>query len=148
MDAQIVERKEMLLVGMASHMTMAAAPAAIPAQWTAFSHYFGKFANQVGRDAYGVVTNGDAQGNMDYMSAVEVTSFDGCPPELQQLRVPAACYAEFPHDGPVWEIRRTWQKALSECSGKMAQGPILERYQPAFNPNTGLGGMTLLIPLI
>jgi AraC family transcriptional regulator len=147
MDAQIVERGELLLVGMASHVPAAQAAQAIPAQWTAFSHYFGKIAGQVGQDAFGVVTRGDAAGNMDYMSAVQVVSFDACPPELARLVVPAARYAEFPHDGPVWEIRKTWDKALQACSGKMADGPIMERYQPTFNPNTGLGGMSLLVPI-
>lgn len=148
MDAQIVERGEMLLAGMSSHVAMAQAHQSIPAQWTAFSHYFGKFARQVGRDAYGVVTNGDAAGNMDYMSCVEVSSFEGLPEGLVTMTIPPARYAEFAHEGPVWEIRKTWEKALGQCRGKMADGPLLERYQPSFNPNTGMGGMSLLVPLI
>jgi AraC family transcriptional regulator len=147
MDAQTVERGEMLLVGMSQRVTMAEAPARIPAQWSAFSHYFDKLANRLGRDAFGVVTNADADGSMDYMCCMEVSSFDGCPEELQRMTVAPARYAEFPHDGPVWEIRQAWQHALGECSGKIADAPMMERYQPTYNPNTGTGGMSLLIPL-
>src|SRR6202034_2863369 len=62
--------------------------AQIPALWQRFGpQYFGRVSGQVDKTCYGVCSNTDEKGNVDYIAGVEVSSFAGLPAELTQLTI-------------------------------------------------------------
>lgn len=125
--------------------------AAIPSQWQRFQPHIGHVANQTGDAAYGVCYNSDDDGNIDYLSGVEVTSFDGLQPELERIRVAPQRYAVFRHDEHVSTIRRTWMtifgKWFPASAYEAADAPSFERYDARFDPQTGFGGFEIWIPV-
>ncbi|HEX2886051.1 AraC family transcriptional regulator [Vineibacter terrae] len=123
----------------------------MPAQWQRFQPFIGNIAGQVGAAAYGVVHNGDDNGNVDYLCGVEVGSFSDLPQELSPLRIAPARYAVFAHRDHVAAIRSTftaiWDTWLPQSGHKAADAPFFERYDATFNPDTGLGGIEIWIPI-
>jgi AraC family transcriptional regulator len=124
---------------------------AIPAQWQRFVPHIGHIAGQIGAIAYGVCCNPDDDGNFDYIAGVEVSSFSGLPPEFGRVRIPPQKYAVFSHADHISTIRRTtmtiWNKWLPESGLEVADAPSFERYNEAFDGNTGLGGLEIWIPI-
>ena len=59
--------------------------------------------------------------------------------------------AVFDHAGHVSTVRATyaaiWNHALAQAGLTPAAAPSLERHNATFDPATGLGGLTLWIPL-
>jgi predicted transcriptional regulator YdeE len=125
--------------------------AGIPAQWQRFGPYIGNIPGQVGNVAYGVIYNGDDEGNADYMCGVEVTDYSRVPSELSRVRIPENRYAVFSHRDHISTIRRTfntiWSKWFPESGHEPADAPFFERYDAGFDPTTGLGGLEIWIPL-
>jgi AraC family transcriptional regulator len=125
--------------------------AGIPAQWQRFQPYIGNIPGQVGSVAYGVIFNGDDEGNVDYLCGVEVTDYSKVSSELSRVRIPEDRYAVFSHREHVASIRRTfntiWSKWFPESGHEPADAPFFERYDEHFNPATGLGGLEIWIPL-
>src|SRR5580704_11095065 len=76
--------------------------AQIPALWQRFGpQYFGRVPGQVDRKCYGVCSNMDENGEIDYLAGVEVSSFEGLPADLTQLTITPQRYAVFAHDGHI-----------------------------------------------
>jgi AraC family transcriptional regulator len=125
--------------------------AGIPAQWQRFQPYLGNIPGQVGKVAYGVVYNGDDQGNVDYLCGVEVSDYSDVPAELSRVRIPENRYAVFSHRDHISTIRRTfntiWSKWFPESGHEPADAPFFERYDERFNPATGSGGLEIWVPL-
>ncbi len=125
--------------------------AGVPAQWQRFEPHIGAILGQVGRTTYGVCCNGDDEGNMDYITGVEVSGFSDLPGEFARLRIPAQRYAVFTHRDHVSSIRRTWKtiwnKWLPESGRELADAPTFERYGEAFDPRSGTGGLEIWLPL-
>ena len=123
----------------------------IPAQWQAFQPHIGTIEKQVGNAAFGVVCNSDDEGNIDYLTAVEVSAFDHDAPELDALRVQPQTYAVFTHVGHVSEIRRTWKAIFGiwteNTDYKLVDAPQFERYDESFDPETGDGDIEIWIPV-
>jgi AraC family transcriptional regulator len=65
--------------------------------------------------------------------------------------VPKREYAVFQHRGHVAGVRSTfvaiWNDWLPKSGRQVAEAPSFERYGPEFNPQTGLGGFEIWIPL-
>lgn len=126
-------------------------PAGIPSQWQRFTPYLGTIRGQVGQLAYGVIYNFDKEGNFDYLCGVEIKGSVELPGELTTLTVPAREYAIFLHRGHVAGVRSTftaiWNDWVPQSGREVAEAPSLECYGPEFNPQTGLGGFELWIPL-
>lgn len=126
-------------------------PAGIPDQWQRFSPYIGIIPRQVGKVAYGVVYNFDSDSNFDYMCGVEVSDASDLPKGLTSLQVARQKFAVFAHRGHVAGIRATmaaiWNKGIPESGCQVATAPTLERYGPEFNPQTGMGGFEIWIPV-
>ena len=78
------------------------------------------------------------------MVGVEVKSFDAVPKELGRMRVPAARYAVFLHEGNVATIQETWKQILSSWLPKSGmesnETPDFEVYDERFD---GASGETL-----
>lgn len=125
--------------------------AQIPAQWQAFQPYIGNIERQIGNATFGVMCNSDDEGNIDYLSAVEVSALDDNVPELDALRVSPQIYAVFTHDGHVSEIRRTWKAIFGTWSQntdyKLVDAPQFERYGENFDPKSGNGDIEIWIPV-
>lgn len=140
-----------LLIAGLSERYSCATSAAIPSQWQKFHPHIGHVPGQIRKVAYGVFHNTDDDGNMDYMTGVEVTDFSDLPKEFARLRVPQHLYAVFTHKGHVSTIRGTmnaiWNSWLPGSGYEAADAPGFERYDETFNPNTGLGGFEIWIPV-
>jgi AraC family transcriptional regulator len=123
----------------------------IPAQWQRFVPHIGHTPGQIGRATYGVICNGDSDGNREYLCGVELSGFANLPAEFSRLRLSKQKYAVFAHRGHVSAIRGTWNaiwnKWAPESGMRIADAPEFERYTEDFNPMTGMGGMEIWIPL-
>ena len=125
----------------------------IPALWMRFAPNIGKLKDEVGTDAYGVITGGkpDKDG-FHYLSGVEVKGTEALPKDFETIAVPAQRYAVFGHSGHVSKLSETitaiwhdwWPKSGHQHAGKP---DLIERYSKEFNPDTGLGGMEVWIPV-
>ena len=124
----------------------------IPFQWQCFSPYIGNVPDQLETAVtYGVITNGDGEGNVDYVSGVEVRTFSETPAELGRIRIPARPYAVFSHRDHVSQIPKTWNAIwdayLPSSHLTVADAPYFERYDERFDPHTGMGVTEIWIPL-
>ncbi|MGF1476520.1 MAG: GyrI-like domain-containing protein [Geminicoccaceae bacterium] len=123
----------------------------IPGQWQRFGGHIGTVPNQVGDASYGVCCNSDEAGNIDYITGVEVSDFDGLPADWARIRIPAQRYAVFHHKEHISQIRRTWHTVfdrwLPGSGHELLDAPSFERYDNRFDPETGMGGLEIWIPL-
>ena len=141
----------MLLAGLRRHHSFAGAAATIPAQWQAFQE-LGPIPGQRGATTYGVVCgSSQAAQTFEYMSGVEVETFDALPRELGRMRVPAQRYAVFTHRGHVSGLRATWAAIWGEWLPRSGQQPAntpdFERYDERFDPRTGAGEIEIWFPI-
>lgn len=124
---------------------------AIPSQWQRFQPYLGNISGQVGATAYGVRCNWDEEGHFDYMTGVEVSDFSALASELARVRIPAQRYAVFSHRDHVSTIRSTimtiWNEWLPRSGHEVAAAADFERYGKEFDPQTGMGGFEIWIPI-
>lgn len=146
-----IETSRVLLLGGLMERYPCKAAEKFPQQWQRFSPYIGQIRGQVGSVAYGVCLNPDDDGNIDYFTAVELTSFENLPKEFTHLRLPERRYAVFTHRDHISGIRRTWDAALSDWLPRagltMADAPDFERYDERFDPRTGNGEVEIWIPV-
>lgn len=142
----------MLLAGLRRHHAFAEAASSIPAQWQDFVGFM-PLPGQRGAVTYGAMCGSDpAAGTFEYLSGVEVSSFDALPPTLGRMRVPAQRYAVFTVTGGVAHLRSAWEAiwhAWLPGSGlQPANTPDWERYDPArFDPATGSGEIEIWFPV-
>jgi predicted transcriptional regulator YdeE len=141
--------KELLLAGLSERYTFETR-VNIPAQWGRFCSYLGKVPGQVGQMTYGYSWNCEPKVAFDYLSGVEVSDTSKLPAGFSHARVPAQRYAVFIHSHHVSKLPETidtiWRKWVPDC-GLATDDDCLERYTAEFNPQTGMGGMEIWIPL-
>jgi AraC family transcriptional regulator len=147
--------KALLIAGLRSHYT-AASMNNIPEQWQRFAHYIGNVPCQVGRMTYGLnFLSANVEG-IDYLSGVEVSSCSGLPSEFRCVSIPARRYAVFAHRDHVTKLRDTCdaigKKWFPGSGYELARGDaetpdFFERYTEEFNPQTGMGGMEVWVPI-
>jgi AraC family transcriptional regulator len=120
-------------------------------QWRRFAPYHGRIAGQVGKAAYGTSYYTGADGNVEYLSGVEVADFSSVPRNFGLLCVPAQRCAVFFHGDHVSALRGTWtaiwNQWLPDLGYEVADAPFFERYAESFDPLTGLGGAEIWIPI-
>jgi AraC family transcriptional regulator len=127
----------------------------LPGLWQCFAPHIGNITGQVGRVAYGLCFNADSPEGMDYMAAVEVSNTAGLPPEFAIASIPAQKYAVFSHHGHVSKLYETlsaidkWLPGSGlQVSRENSELPcFFERYSEEFNPQTGMGGMEVWLPI-
>ena len=124
-----------LLAGLRrKHMTTTAV-SSVTEQWRDFLAVV-PVAGRVGTHFYGAMCGGNPSG-FEYLSGVEVDSFDRLPEGMGRMRVPAQQYAVFRH--PTGQsLETTWRGILSWLSGgtyESAHLPDFERYDVA--PGSG-----------
>jgi len=142
--------KPLLIAGLGERYTWETSKAA-PAQWQRFVPYLGNISRQVGRATFGVACNGDDEGNFDYIAGVEVTDFSDLPAAFSRVRLGQQKYAVFSHRGHISTIRCTvntiWSRWLPESGHEVADAPSFERFGQEFDPETGMGGFEIWIPI-
>jgi AraC family transcriptional regulator len=140
----------LLIAGMLVHYTEETI-VGVPTQWQRFGPYIGTIQGRIGGMAYGVGRAFDESGRFDYVCGVAVSSLADLPPELSGVRIPAREYLVFRHRGHVSRIAVTWRAImdtwLSASGHRMANAPNFERYAEDFDPNTGVGGIEIWIPI-
>ncbi len=128
----------------------------IPAQWQRLGPMIGRVPGQIDAVAYGVCFDmfGD-QASFDYVAGVQVASTTALPKGFSHLQIPALTWAVFPHrlhasrfNETMGAIMRDW---LPRSGCEIAHGPgapdLLERYGEDFDPQSGMGGMELWLPV-
>ena len=139
-----------LLAGIRRHHRFVDALSTVSRQWREFRehpHFRGPRAPR----AYGAMcsTSGDS---FEYMTALEVDSFDGLPADMGRMRVPAQQYAVFTHSGNVATLPETWQiimeQWLPQSDYRDAETPAFELYDQRFDPATGEGGVEIWLPVM
>jgi len=147
---RFVDGKLLLLVGMSGRFNCDTS-AGVPSLWQKFLPHFPNVPGQIDRKAYGAMYNFDDAGNFDYLAGVEVSDFSRVPAGLSHLRVPAAKYVVFTHDEHISTIRSTWgtiwDSWLPSSGHELSDAPYFELYGESFNPQTGMGGIELWIPI-
>ena len=147
-EPRFTDAPAMLLVGIRRHHRVSDAGATVPPQWDEFRS-MGLRPDRAPR-AFGVMcgTNGD---EFEYMTALEVASFDDAPAGIVRMRVPAQHYAVFRHDGHVSAIGETWRAIMEEWLPQSdyedAETPAFEVYDRCFDPETGNGGFEIWLPV-
>lgn len=102
----------MLLAGLRHH-NVATAESSVVSQWREFLS-LEQVPGRIDARYFGVMC-GASESGFEYMTAVEVESFDGLDPEVGRMRVPAQRYAVFrPAAGT--PIGTTWRGILSWLS--------------------------------
>ena len=147
---RFIKGKPMLLTGLSERYT-AETSARIPAQWQRFLEHFDHVPGQIGRVAYGVLYNEDDEGNVDYLTGVEVPDFSRVPPDFAKLRIPEQRYVVFEHPGHISNIRRTWHTIwtswIPKSGHEPVDGPRFERYGEKFDGQKGEGDIEIWIPI-
>ncbi len=123
----------------------------IPAQWARFVPHLGKIPGQVGSTTYGVSWNYQPGQGFDYLSGVEVSAGAPLAEGFSQLKLAPQDYAVFTHRGHFSAIPATleaiWKAWLPNSGREAAAAPCFERYSEEFNPQTGMGGTEIWLPL-
>ena len=123
----------------------------IPMQWENFASHIGKVPGQIGNVAYGVCWNYRAGKGFDYLSGVEVNNTAKLPGDFSTVHLTAEDYVVFTHADHVSSIGATiekiWNSWVPQSGLKIKDAPWFERYTEAFNPQTGMGGMEIWLPI-
>jgi AraC family transcriptional regulator len=123
----------------------------IPAQWCQFVPRMGQIPGQVGGMTYGISWNCQPDCRFDYLTGVEVSDPSKVPSDLTVVPIPAARYAVFPLSKHVSTMPAAFDTIFSkwapDCGLPIDEALCFERYTPEFNPNTGMGGMEIWVPL-
>lgn len=143
--------KELLIAGINESYTMETRTK-IPAQWEKLCPHLGKIPGQVGQMSYGVSWNCKTGCSFDYIAGVEVSDDKQLPPSLRSIHIPAQRYAVFVHPKQVSSLATTidkiWREWVPDAGLPIdSEAPCFERYTAEFNPQTGMGGMEVWIPL-
>lgn len=124
----------------------------IPSQWERFAPHIGKVPTQVSPVCYGVCWNAEPGRGFDYLCGVEITDTGRLPSDFTHIRLAAQRYAVFTHREPVSSIAKTidtiWTQWAPDSGLVIEAVPCFERYTEQFDPNTGMGGMEIWIPVI
>jgi len=123
----------------------------IPSQWGRYNAQFAPFNGLVGEGAYGVVYDGDDEGNFLYMCGMEVREDADLPDDYQMITIPQRQYIVYQHTDHISDIHQTWMaiwnKALPDSDYEVTSDPTFEYYGTDFDPQTGMGGVDLWIPV-
>jgi AraC family transcriptional regulator len=123
----------------------------VPALWMRFIPEAMKLGTVT--QTYGLVFDRDS--GVDYMAAIVVPSTVKLPAGWTSVRLPAQTYAVFPHRAHVSKIGETVMAACEwlgrsnhrRVDGNPDRPAFLEHYSEAFDPNTGMGGMEVWVPI-
>lgn len=124
----------------------------IPAQWQRFmSEHYAGIPDKLEQMPVGLCEAPDDEGSFRYVCAAQVAAFGNRSEALSYVETEPRSYAVFSHDDHVSTIFDTyaaiWNDALPDMTRRVAGGPVLEFHNDGFDPDSGLGGITIWIPL-
>jgi predicted transcriptional regulator YdeE len=145
------DASKLLIAGLSRHYT-SETRIGIPQQWHDFVECASTISSFKDTTYYGVCWNSTPDCSFDYLTGAEISAGATLPTEFMTLPIDARRYAVFRHTGHVSAIPKMidaiWTKWVPDCGLKIArEAPCFERYTSEFNPQTGLGGMEIWIPL-
>jgi AraC family transcriptional regulator len=147
---RVVDGQTVRVVGLAERCSFDTT-ITIPAQWQRFMECYDAIPYKCDQIPIGVSDSPDDDGQFQYMCGAEVHRFGERSPQLLHLEIRSRQYAVFAHRGHVSTIYETyrsiWNEAMPATGRSVADAPVIERHNPAFDPSTGEGGLTLWIPL-
>ena len=150
-DVPIRTAPAMLIAGIRRTHAMPDAATSVPKQWEDFrteniSALRGSRPLRV-LGAYCSMTHA----GFEYMTGVEVESFDHLPADAGRMRIPEQTYAVFTHRGHASDVGSTWQYIWTEWfprSGYVdAETPPFEHFDERFNADTKLGEFEIWVPV-
>jgi len=123
----------------------------IVGQWERFmSEFYPKIDNKLAEPPVGITTQMKEDG-IEYVCAAGVSKFGDMPSGCTSLTLKPATYAVFAHDGNVSQVPATYTAIWNDWfpkSGKVpAEAPGFERHNETFDPLTGIGGLTIWLPI-
>ena len=147
---RFVDEEDVRAVGLSESHSFATT-IRIPAQWQRFMAFYEAIPLRLDHIPIGISQAPDDTGQFPYTCAVEVSRFGDIPEGLLKFEIPHRKYAVFEHPAHVSRIYESynaiWNEALPAHGLTLADAPAIERHNPAFDPATGEGGLTLWIPL-
>jgi AraC family transcriptional regulator len=155
LEAPRFENSKALLIAGLSEPYTSETMKNMPELWQRFASHIGNIPGQVGRIAYGLCFNADSPDGIDYLAGVEISSASGLPDEFSFATIPAQKYAVFCHREHASKLNETMDaidKWLPGSGLKVSRGAaetprFFERYSEEFNPQTGMGGMEIWVPI-
>lgn len=148
--ARFEEGREKLIAGFNQSYTMETR-VNIPQQWQRFVPQATRIPDRRAAAFYGICWNTKPDCSFDYLTGVEVANANKLPDEFSSLKLEDRRYAVFAHTGHVSAIPKTidtiWCKWAPDSGVAIAHAPCFELYTADFNPDTGVGGMEIWIPL-
>ncbi len=144
---RFVNGPAMLVAGLAERQSFSSTQN-IPAQWQRFMAFYDQIPDKASAPPLSVTTNLDDDGTFEYVCAVEISRVSKLPPGLITFQIPAQHYAVFLHREHVSRLVATYNAIWNKYQDHPpADGPTLERHLETFNPQTGLGGVEIWIPI-
>jgi len=124
--------------------------AGIPRHWARFMGEASAIAHRTATSPLSVSTRAGSDG-FDYTCAWEVSRLPAAAGRWTLTTLPARSYAVFRHDRHVSSLPEAyawiWDEGLRRLRLPVADAPTLERFDPRFDPVTGMGGIEIWIPL-
>lgn len=148
---KLSELSRLLLVGLSAKCSYRET-INIAAQWRTFiSEHYDDIPSKVERMPIGMCAVPDDDGCFTYVCAAEVKDSGNPMAGLSYFETEPGAYAVFGHNDHVSTIFDTyaaiWNEALPAMSRRVKNSPVLEFHNDEFDPDTGMGGLTLWIPL-
>ena len=147
---RIHECEGMIIVGLKKRYN-GGTSAQMPDQWQAFQPYIGNIDTQIGDVAFGIMSNSDRTGTIDYLTGVEVEQIPDVMEGLDTIQLLPQTYAIFKHDSHVSQLKGTWEAIFADwrpqANCALSAAPQFERYGESFDPQSGLGGIEIWIPI-
>lgn len=148
---RLSELGRLFLVGLAAERSYGET-IGIPAQWQTFmANCYDDIPNKLPQMPIGLCAVPDDDGCFTYVCAAEVHRFGDRTKAMSYFETEAGPYAVFEHNDHVSAVFGTytaiWNEALPAMARRVKNGPALEFHNEAFDPDTGMGGLTIWIPL-
>ena len=147
-EPAIITGEPMLLAGIRRRHKMSEAAVTIPQQWEEFRAH--PWRHERAPRAFGVFCSATDQ-VLEYMTAIEVESFDEVPGDMGRMRVPTQRYAVFAFEEHVSKVAAAWERIwtawLPGSGYEDAETPAFELYDLKFDPATGDGGFEIWFPI-
>ena len=149
-EPEIVIKPAMRIVGF-GRVFQWAEMGEIPQLWQTAGPWIETVPNAVNENAYGAMFIPEpGAGDLGYVAGIAVANSYELTADQMELTLPETRFAIFPHNGGLadWPTtidytQNTWLPQSGYEQIELVPGvvPVLERYGPGFDPETGLGDM-------
>ena len=128
----------------------------IASLWRRFLSHSSGADHKTRNPSYGVCLDCMGSDTFDYLCGIEIPDSTSAPESWARVRMAAHTYAVFRHPGPVSDLRETvnaifeqWlpHSGLEVAETAPDEPDFLECYSHEFDPDSGLGGIEIWIPI-